>query len=328
MFPNYLCWLWIASTNGLNTEYIGQLEGEVAAKTNETNDLRLQNRALAEENARLMDLTRMLLSSPHFSSFLNDMSMNGLPASQPGQQQQQQQQQAAKDPNPSHVSEDIQMQNQQVGLAMVPEQSVDFAGMDMNTPGWNTGIDMNYNNTPVFAVLDVPRGPDLDSAVLSGKSSNSVGPICTDETKEQIPSIQRPPPPVADSSTEEDEKRRMKLAPEVEIDESDPSLALFYDQPMSSSSPATSPTTSPTFEDTFGGITPEKLFARIDLLVDDYYSSATTEGQGGSTGYTGVDSATMVRFDQLCMSIEGAYQRVSLVTAHLEDTRDNDSASS
>lgn len=257
----------------------------------------------------------MLLSSPHFATFLNDMSLNGLPVSQSGQPSamqppQQQQQQAPKDANPSHVSADIQMQNHQVGMAMVPEQSTDFAGMDMNTPSWNTGIDMSYNNTPVFAVLDVPEGPHLDSAVLAGKSSNFVGPITSDETKEQMPSIERPPPVAADPV------EKMGSI-EVEIDESDPSLALFYDQPSRSTPSST--TTAPTFEDTFGGITLEKLFARIDLVVDDDGSAE----EGGSTGSTGVSTATMARFEQLCSSIEGAYQRVSLVTAHLEDTTEN-----
>ncbi|OJD25288.1 hypothetical protein ACJ73_03344 [Blastomyces percursus] len=314
-------------------EYIGQLEGEVASKTNEANDLRLQNRALAAENARLMDLTRMLLSSPHFASFLNDMSINGLPSPQPGQQQAamqptpQQQQQAPKDPNPSHASANIQMQNSQAGLAMVPEQAADFAGIDMNTPGWNTGIDMSYNNTPVFAVMDVPEGPDLDSAVLSGKSSNYVGPISSsEEPKEQIPSIERPPLPAVDDSADQEGMESMKPNPEVEIDESDPSLALFYDQPRRTSSPATVPT--PTFEDTFGDITPEKLFARIDLVVHNENFPEQQE-QAGSTAYIGVSTATMVRFEQLCASMEGAYQRVSLVTAHLlDDTVDGDSASS
>ncbi|OJD19611.1 hypothetical protein AJ78_00468 [Emergomyces pasteurianus Ep9510] len=304
-------------------EYIGQLEGEVASKTNETNDLRLQNRVLVEENTRLMDLTRMLLSSPHFASFLNDMTINSGPpaAPQPAQPSamqapsQQQQQQPPKDANPSHVSADIQMQNHQVGMAMVPEQSADFAGMDMNTPGWNTGIDMSYN-TPVFAVLDVPEGPDLDSAVLSGKSSNSVGPISSDEIKEQMPSIERPPPVAAGLAKDMDS---MKPTPEVEIDESDSSLALFYDQPRSRSPPS-STTPATTFEDTFGGITPEKLFARIDLVI---YDDGSAE-EGGSAGSPGVSTATMARFEHLCSSIEGAYQRVSFVTAHLlEDTTDN-----
>src|SRR5438874_1734309 len=92
-------------------EYISQLEGEVAAKTTEANDLQIQNRALMEENARLTDLTRMLLSSPHFSSFLGDISVNGLPAPQsslPSAAQTSFQPKPQKDANPNRITPDIQ----------------------------------------------------------------------------------------------------------------------------------------------------------------------------------------------------------------------------
>lgn len=59
-------------------EYISQLEGEVAAKASEANDLRAQNRALMEENARLNEMSRMLLSSPHFQQMLEQMNANGM----------------------------------------------------------------------------------------------------------------------------------------------------------------------------------------------------------------------------------------------------------
>jgi ribonuclease Z len=35
-----------------------------------------KNEALEEENRRLMNLTKMLLSSPHFAPILNDLSSN------------------------------------------------------------------------------------------------------------------------------------------------------------------------------------------------------------------------------------------------------------
>lgn len=55
------------------TEYIGQLEGELHAKSVEADELRVQNETLAAENARLTDLTRALLSSTHFSGSVGDV---------------------------------------------------------------------------------------------------------------------------------------------------------------------------------------------------------------------------------------------------------------
>ncbi|KAL1856228.1 hypothetical protein Plec18170_004097 [Paecilomyces lecythidis] len=285
-------------------EYINQLEGEVAAKTNEANDLRMQNRALFEENARLTDLTRMLLSSPHFSSFLNDLSVNGVPSSQGQPQQQQQVQQTVvpqpqmhqntqKDVNPARVAQEFQMQqNPQVGMVMVPEQSVNVPTMDMNPGGWNSGIDMNFTNAPVFAVFEVPE-PVIDTGVLCGKSSNFVGSEVLETSKDEVPSVERPPVPDVPKAKSDIGTPN----PDVEIDESDPAFALFLDSPPPSQS------STEQFENLFGGIEPEKALSTFELVVED----ESTE----------VSAVTMHRFERLCNSMEAAFQRVSMVTSHL-----------
>src|SRR5437763_10380591 len=90
-------------------EYIGQLEGEVAAKAQEASDLRAQNRQLIEENTRLTDLTRMLLSSQAFSSFLNELSLNGIPApATAAASSQPQPQPTKKDVNPHQATRQAQ----------------------------------------------------------------------------------------------------------------------------------------------------------------------------------------------------------------------------
>lgn len=145
-------------------EYIGQLESEVAQKTNEANELRHQNRALFEENARLTDLARMLLSSPNLSQFLDDANLGGLqnvqaqlPQQAQQQQQPQQPQHAAmsqpgvqqanlpKEANPSHGQQEFQMQqqNSHMGMMVVPSQ-VDVSAMNMNNGSWNTGIEVSF----------------------------------------------------------------------------------------------------------------------------------------------------------------------------------------
>ncbi|KZZ94059.1 bZIP transcription factor, bZIP-1 [Ascosphaera apis ARSEF 7405] len=140
-------------------EYIGQLEGEVAAKTNEANDLRMHNRALVEENARLTELTRMLLSAPQFASFLNEYSDIPPPSQNQTQQQQQQQlQQQQRNAIAAVVhsqAQQAQAQNQVQGqVPMLPSQnshsqsqppaadstpdSFNFASAPMqNRPNWS-----------------------------------------------------------------------------------------------------------------------------------------------------------------------------------------------
>ncbi|EPS43278.1 hypothetical protein H072_2778 [Dactylellina haptotyla CBS 200.50] len=55
-------------------EYIGQLETEVSNKASENVDLRRKLNAVEAENKSLKELTRMLLASPQFASFLDQMN--------------------------------------------------------------------------------------------------------------------------------------------------------------------------------------------------------------------------------------------------------------
>ncbi|KAL4795705.1 hypothetical protein BDV19DRAFT_362486 [Aspergillus venezuelensis] len=275
-------------------EYIGQLESEVAQRTNEAHELRLQNRTLYEENARLTEFARTLLSSPHFSQFLDEMNVSALPNTQtqlPHQSQPQQQppampqpavQQAniPKEPTPNNGQQEFQMQQQhsQMGMMMVPSQGIDVATMNMNNGGWNTGIDVNFGNASVFAVLDVPQPPLADLEALSGKPSRSSESMSKDipflaERSEQLTA--------ADAGDQG-----------VVVDESDPVLALFADQPKQ---PASETSQSPSFD----GIQPSKPCS-FELVVEN-------------------DSATAAnRLASLCSSMEDAFQRVSMLTAHLQ----------
>lgn len=54
-------------------EYISQLESEVNDKATENNELREKLRTVESENNSLRDLTRMLLASPQFSQFLDQL---------------------------------------------------------------------------------------------------------------------------------------------------------------------------------------------------------------------------------------------------------------
>lgn len=264
----------------------------MAARTSEAHEVRLQNRALYEENARLNDLARMLLGSPHFSNFLNEVEGPQQQQQQQPQQPQQTQQTQQPAPQPNmqampkenaNRGQEFQMQqNAQPNMVMMPNQGMD-PNMAMNNAGWNSGIDMNFGNTPVFAVMEVPEGPALDAEVLSGKSSSFNLP---ESSKNDAPIVETP---TSESSIQSD----IGVSnPDVEIDESDPAFALFVDAPAPTSSDS---------EITFEGVSSEKA-SEFELVVDTSVVS---------------DSAKR-NFNALCMSIDAAFERVSAVTSHLQ----------
>ncbi|CAM1510455.1 Fc.00g007900.m01.CDS01 [Cosmosporella sp. VM-42] len=270
-------------------EYIGQLESEIANKVNENGDLRSQNRALMEENKRLSDLTRMLLSSPSFSGFLDNLSNDPSALSQASAmkveplQQQQEQQQLPKDVNPYSAQ---QSQQQQIGMAMIPEQTMDFSMLS---------IDSAYTFQPQVFVVDTPEAPAIDTSILSGKTSNFVeSSFESDEDKIEMPIIERPiekaqaPEPV-------------EIAPMDDEFESDPEFALYHSEPTAvSQEPKELDTDSLTNVDIFGGIESEKVLARYDL-IDATEEEATA-------------AFTMARVQRISANIESVVSRLELLT--------------
>ncbi|KAI9818601.1 MAG: hypothetical protein M1832_004374 [Thelocarpon impressellum] len=303
-------------------EYIGQLEGEVAQRTNEANDFKAENRALREENTRLSDLTRMLLSSSAFSTFLDDLSASGMrppttaaeqsaaPAEAP-RQVETIQPNTRKDADPFAVAQaQLQAQQQggaQVGMTLLPDATMDMASLDLDGSGsWALGSmgagTWGGNTSQVFSVLELPQGPAvdrIDAQALSGKSSNSVGShFASDESKELPAAIERMPAAEADTG---DEKIASRAAVEpVEFDDSDPAFALFADAPAGKHSEDASAVL-------FDGLSPEKVFARFELV-----GSSDAPVEDGNVG-----AATMETFRCMCDSVEAAFQRIDRLTAHL-----------
>lgn len=264
-------------------EYIGQLEGEVAVKTQEANDLRAENRQLMEENSRLTDLTRMLLQSSAFSGFLTELSNNGLPAPQQPQQPQAsrpQPQPTRKDVNPHHAAQQIQSQPQ-IGMAMIPEQ--DFSMLDAPSTGWNSGMD----TFSVFAVTELPRGPAVDTGVISGKSSNFVEP--RSEAK-NVPAVHSLP----DLSAEETPAPVEDLSVEFDVEE----FSLFVDTPSTARKDLTTDTTA-----LFSNISTEKGPAHIGLLVvDDSVEN---------------DVVTDALIERYCARLDTLFDRLEVFVSHL-----------
>jgi hypothetical protein len=274
-------------------EYISQLETEIANKVNENGDLRAQNRALIEENKRLSDLTRMLLSSPSFSDFLDRLSSNPqmIPQAQP---QSQDQRQMPKDVNP-YAAQQV-TQHPQIGLAMIPEQTAPMMAINP--------VDGFSFQPQVYAVLETPE-PILDAATLSGKPDSFASESfdSSDEDKAELPMIEHPAPaPPHDVAA----AAATTPAPIDEQFENDPDFALYHDSP--STPEAIKPAVELDIEalsqiDIFGGIEPEKAFARYELV------DATEEEAAACLA--------MARFQRINANLESVAARLELLTIGL-----------
>ncbi len=194
----------------------------------------------------------MLLSSPSFSSFLDHLSTNptALPqaaAPQVKPEPQQEQRQMPKDVNPYGGNPS----QQQIGMAMIPEQTMDFSMLNLD----------GYNFQPQVFVVDTPEVPaPIDTCILSGKSSNFVEPLSSDEEKVEMPVIERRP-------VETEKSEPVEAAPVDEEFESDPEFALYHSQPASSATKSTAAAIENFSNvDLFGGIESEKAFSRFELV--------------------------------------------------------------
>ena len=172
-------------------EYIGQLEGEVQSKVDEANALRTENRQLREENNRLTDLTRMLLSSPAFTGFLQELNQSGVPETsrlQPRQERAQPQPQPTrKDVNPHDAARQLLSQQPQVGMALVPEPNVDLSLYDISS--WNSTIPTTDYH--VFAVTEMPQGPTLNLEACTGKAERPT--VLSSRLNKMLPSLPQLP---------------------------------------------------------------------------------------------------------------------------------------
>lgn len=252
-----------------------------------------------DENKRLTDLTRMLLSSPSFSNFLDHLSANpssipappGRPAAPQQQQQtpQQQQQQQQQRQMPKDVSPYDAQQQQQIGMAMIPEQTMDFSMLSI-------GQNPYASYQPQVFVVDTPEVPSIDTNVLSGKSSNFVEPLLeSDEDKVEAPVIEHP--------VARPEPTETKTPVDAQFD-SDPEFALFHSEPATTSEPAKElDTESLSNVDMFGGIESEKILARYELV------DATEEEASAILA--------MARVQRISDNIESVVSRLELLTMDL-----------
>ena len=268
------------------------------------------------ENTRLADLSRMLLSSPAFSTFLNDLSSTGPaslsssssapPFTTPSSTASSNlpRPSARKDVNPQQAAvqqAQSQQPDPQIGMALMPETNFNYAALQSNNNTWANHMDMSLYDAQVFAVTELPQGPavdeQLDTDVLSGKSSNVVGSYSVEECKDEAPAIESMP---AAEKAEDVSKVSSSSDDDVELDESDPAFALFIDCP-----PSTVSVPKPG-DELFGGIELEKAFSRLEIVVEDE-SGEVCE----------ISTATMERFERLCSILEASSDRITALSCRL-----------
>ncbi|KAL5615315.1 hypothetical protein BROUX41_005362 [Berkeleyomyces rouxiae] len=230
-------------------EYISHLEAEISSKVSENGDLRAENRSLMEENKRLSDLTRMLLSSPSFSNFLDNLSANAMASEVQSQMagQEMKQEHVAQQQPPKDVSQYAPSVHSQQ-LTMIPEQNVDFT---MNP--YEGSEPSLYNAQPqVYALTELPEMPASFTETLSGKQSNFVGSVEeSDNNKIEIPSIES----VAEKTMAPESPITRRVDAEFE---SNPDFTLFNS--------SEDEVTQDRDIDIFCGVEPEKMLARFELV--------------------------------------------------------------
>lgn len=240
-----------------------------------------------EENTRLTDLTRMLLSSPSFSGFLDTLAQNPATTQQqpqpaPATTQQGENRQVRKDVNPYAAQQ--QMQNQQIGVAMIPEQPMDFSMLDLNNDAFSF-------QPQVFSVFGIPETP-IDCDVLCGKNSLLSHELTSDDEKVELPVVERGPPSVAG-------KVEVK---EIEtVDEgfdADPAFALYSTTPA----PAPRPNDIDTISELLAAI-PAKP-DQLSLVVESRISDDEAE-------------AAIRKVDRICNGIERMAGRLRSLTTNL-----------
>lgn len=273
-------------------------------KTNECNELRTQNRALMEENARSRAFIERLLRHQAFTPFLEELSRDEGLEAKPVMSAMSS---ASTTPTPAAPRKQVnpyqnaqfgalsQPENPQIGMALIPETPLDMSMLNLNSNNWgmNNVSSFNYQQPQVFAVLEVPEGPvnPIDTEALSGKGFSSIfaaeddSPI--EEVKHDIPVIERP-------------IESAKPAPvEVEEDDMDPEFDLYRSSPVRSATATDAPLEAR--ESLVREATSEKA-ARFELVVSD----------------EAANERLMARFERQCARMETVYQRIAALTSHLD----------
>ena len=150
------------------------------------------------ENKRLTDLTKMLLSSPSFSSFLGEISQPASTTTSTTPPTERSIKLEKKEYGTSQTAFQApkapkQPTNAQVGMTFVPEPQLSYDSYANQDNDWIDENDMSLYNAQVFAVTSVPEGPrfsELNIESLSGKPAKEpTSSFSTFPPKSQHPRI-------------------------------------------------------------------------------------------------------------------------------------------
>ncbi|KAE9962751.1 hypothetical protein BLS_010060 [Venturia inaequalis] len=287
-------------------EYIGQLEGEIQGKVNECNDLKMQNRALMEENARFRTLAEKLLAHAAFRPFLEELSHDpelahslsaisnsnhATPTPAP---------QSKKDVDPyNQQAQQYQQQHQHVGMTMIPETHLDFSALNLGGNQWampSNGMGQ-YLQPQVFTVEVPEMAEPVDVAALSGKSDDIIEEFTSSsstESKVECPAeLELPSMP-----TSEDVEVEQFKSVECAFDENDPAFTLF----------ATSSTPSKSIEPVSLQASIEDLAARIPTEKEGNFELVTSSDIHSTLTL----EKSIARMDAACRKLDSLFNSFGL----------------
>lgn len=281
-------------------EYIGQLEGEVAQKVNEANELRNENQLLREENARSRAFIERLLRHQAFTPFLEELSREeSLQPKTPMASMPSTSTPTVSAPAPAPFQNQqfggmSQPENTHVGMTLIPETQFDFSTLNINNgnSNWGGNNGFGFQQPRVFAVHELPEGPvnPLDTEAMSGKGYSAIfnaednSPI--EEVKPDYPVIERPvqsEKPVYAAATEDED-----------VDEDD----LYASSPAPSAAAPTAPLQN--HENLFAN--PEKALAHYTIVISDEAEEARLAE----------------RLERRIAAMEPVFQRLAALTSMLD----------
>lgn len=170
------------------------------------------------------------------------------------------------------------MQQQHIGMTMIPEQTMDFSMLDLNSA---------YSYQPqVFSVLSLPE-TILDTETLSGKSSN-FSKSTSDAEKVELPKIERMP-------VSEPEKVELSVVVDEEFD-ADPAFALF-------STPVSASTTEPKQDLDLS------FLANLSIKPSQYELVTKTDDAASDAAFR--------RVERLARDMDACVERLMSLTMHL-----------
>jgi hypothetical protein len=268
-------------------------------KVNEANELRNQNRALMEENARSRQFIERLLRHQAFGPFLEDLVREeGITAQAPLPSMSSASTTVVSAPAPTAFQPQFASQSEatHVGMTMAPEAQLDFSMLNINNnssnsanANWNMNNGFNNYQPSVFAVTELPEGPanPLDVSAMSGKGLSTIFAAedeasADDEVKADYPVIERPVQP------------QQPTMAAIEDDDEDSEYDLYRSSPAPSAAP------SAPLENVF--INTEKALGRFTLVVSDEASEALLAE----------------RLERKMAAMEPAFQRIAAITSMLD----------